>query len=409
MSKDKQIIEDNTQSLLLDNILDSLSSAVFLINKKRDVLKYNKAFIDMFDMNYTLNTNKCFNAINISSKVSGVEYFKLRFKKEDEDAESKKCVLNMAVARAINENISTENQIVEDDYYINGQLKQLFLKFSVKPFKIEGTVYVLVSIDDISEFETAKFDLLKNNMKIKRYNNMYKKELKMAKRVQRSILPKKLFVNEDIKIDFRYFPLGEIGGDFFDFFKIDDDHIGVLLCDVAGHGVPSALITTMIKALLESSKALYLSPKRLMKYINNQIIKILGYCFLTMIYGVINTESKEFTYVRAGHPKPWLLSENAVSTMGIKGNLVLGVDEKIKFEEETVSIDKGSKLILFTDGLIDIGRKNCGYEKEIMNLLKRNSDLNSTDLLTIIEENVKERLRDESHLDDICVMIVESL
>ncbi len=392
---------------LIENVMDSISSAVFLIDQKKDILKYNKAFVKMFSLDFSLNENKCFKAINIQSKKSGVEYFKIRFKAEDNDEASKNCVLNMAVNKAINEGISTEKQIVGDDYFVNGELKHLYLQFSVKPLDIDGERYILVTMDDISEFETAKLDLLKNNIQIKRYNNMYRNELQMAKQVQNSILPKKLFIYNDFIIDFRYFPLGEIGGDYFDFFKIDDNNVGVILCDVAGHGIPSALITTMIKTMVESSRNFYLSPKRLVKYINNQVMKILENCFLTMIYGVINIPTGIFTYVRAGHPKPWLLNENAVSTMGLKNNILLGVDEKAKFEEDRLHIEKGSKLILYTDGLIDIGRKNSGYEKEVIHLLKEESCLNTCDLLNKMGKNIQERLKDDKHQDDICIIIVE--
>ncbi len=394
---------------LIEHIMDSISSAVFLIDQKKDILKYNKAFVKMFSLDFSLNENKCFKAINIQSKKSGVEYFKIRFKPEDNDESSENCVLNMAVNKAINEGISTEKQIVGDDYFVNGELKHLYLQFSVKPLEIEDTKYILVTMEDISEFETAKLNLLKNNMQIKRYNNMYKKELQMAKQVQHSILPKKLFISDDFIIDFRYFPLGEIGGDYFDFFKIDDKNIGLIICDVAGHGIPSALITTMLKTMVESSRNFYLSPKRLVKYINNQVIKILENCFLTMIYGVINIPTGMFTFVRAGHPKPWLLKENTVATIGLKNNILLGVDEKAKFEEDKLHIEKNSKMILYTDGLIDIGRKNSGYEKEIMNLVKEETRLNTCDLLNKMESNIKERLKDEKHQDDICVILVERL
>lgn len=393
----------------VESILNSISSAVFLLDRDKVVLKYNKAFLDMFHFNFHLNEDNCFKSINISSKKSGVEYFKLRFKEEDEDEESRKCIFNYAVKLAMNKNLATENKIVGDEYLVDGKTNQLFLKVTVKPIEIKEEKYVLVIIDDISEFEIAKLSLLKKNMKIKRFNDLYKNEMKMAKKVQSSILPKKQFINEDFRIDFRYFPLGEIGGDFFDFFKIDEHRVGLLLCDVAGHGVPSALITTMIKAMLESSRSISTSPKSLVKYINNQIIKILGDCFLTMIYGVLDTRSGVFTYVRAGHPKPWLLSDHAVSTMGLKTNLLLGVDERVKFEEDTVIIDKGCKLILYTDGLLDTGKKNSGYEKEIVKLLKKESLLKTDKLLDKIEKNIKIRLRDEKHQDDICVIVIERL
>ncbi len=394
---------------LMEYILDSISSAVLLIDQNKDVLKYNKPFIDMFRIDFKLNSRKLFRSINIISRLSGVEYFKIRFNKEDEDDYSRNCLLNIAVNKAIRGNISTKNKIIADEYYDNGELKHLYLSFSVKPLEIAFREYVLITFDDISESEKAKHDLIENNLQIQRYNNIYRSELKTAKKVQSSILPKKAFRNDGFKIDFRYFPLGEIGGDFFDFFKIDEKNIGLLLCDVAGHGVPSALITMMIKTMLESIKQHYLAPKNVVKYINNQLIKILENCYLTMIYGVINIETATFTYVRAGHPKPWLLRDNTVLTLGLNNNIMLGVDEKVKFEEDTVTIEKKNKLILFTDGLIDIGKKNSGYEKEILTLLKDNSSLHTDLILDKIEKNIKERLQDEKHQDDICVIVVERI
>ncbi len=398
-----------SNSELIEQIFNRINSAIFLIDESRDVLEYNKAFEDMFNINYTFNEIKCFKAINIGSKKSGIEYFKLRFKEEDQNKESRRCVLNRAVNRAIKDNLETKNQVVGDEYLVDGEVKHLYLKFSVIPINADNNRFILVTIDDISEFEKVKFNLLKNNMKIKRYNNMYKDELIMARKVQSGILPKKTFKSSGISIDFRYFPLREIGGDFFDFFRIDETHIAVLLCDVAGHGVASALVTTVIKTIIESSKHLYLHPKNLVKYINNQIIKIFDDCFLSMIYGVIDTSNGNFTYVRAGHPKPWLIEKTSISTMGLKTNIILGVDPKAKFEEDSLQLNFGAKLMLFTDGLIDIGRKNSGYEKEIMKLVKEVNTDNPRNTLNKIEKNIKERLKDEKHQDDICVLMIERL
>lgn len=403
---------------LLAAVLNNINSAVFIVDENREIIKYNSLFADMFkndNLDLIESSTFCRNTILCQSKTAAdsksdeddTSYDDTMCKLRPDSPHCLNCYIRSAIENAIYLGKDTVDKMIGREFIEAGQLSRHYFKYSVKPIQIEDSTYALIIIDDVSDIENTKAELIDQNLKIQKYNDVYREELKLANRVQSSIIPKNSFKAKGYTIDFKYFPLGELGGDMFDYFVIDDSHIGVVLCDVMGHGLASALITTMIKATLESSRQFYTYPERLVKYLNDQMISIFEDAYMTMIYGLIDTDKHEFTFVRAGHPKPWLITKTGVSVMGIEDNVMLGVDPNAKFTKETISIDEGSRVLIFTDGLIDIGHKNSGYEKEIIKLVSDYSGHNSHNFLQGLESNINQRLSERSHEDDICVLAIE--
>lgn len=408
ISKGTKKLDKKMGADVLAEVLNNINSAVFVVDKNRHILKYNDMFLKLFGLKnkkmeelFSRHTDLC------QQKTFGLNGNYSDNFTEDHHVHCVNCIIKKAIDKAINFGIETNNELIGREHIDKGILRKIYYKYSVKPIEISKQKLATIIIDDISDVENTKMELLEQNIKIKKYNDLFKDELKLANKIQRSIIPKKSFRTKGYEIDFRYFPLGEVGGDFFDFFKIDEKHIGVLICDVMGHGLASSLVTTMVKATIESSRQFFLEPNKLVKYLNNQMIKIFEDEYMTMIYGLIDTSKHNFIFVRAGHPKPWFINKNSVTVMGMEDNIMLGVDKRAKFNCESFHIEKGSKIMIFTDGLTDIGKQNSGYEKELINMVEQYSQDKTEDLLDRIEENVGIRLKEDVHPDDICVLTIE--
>ncbi len=395
----QKILDADVGADVLAVVLNNINSAVFVVDKDRHILKYNNVFLDFFGIK-----GKDIDTIFCETPVFGDKLARnVSVSEERENPRHQiNCAIKTAIDIAIVEGKETKNQILKGECVLDHAFKNLHYKFSVKPLNIEGEVYAIIIIDDITDIENTKLE-------IQKFNDLLKADLKLANKVQMSIIPKKRLQAQGYNLDFRYFPLGEVGGDVFDYFTIDKTHIGVLICDVMGHGLASSLVTTMVKATIESSRQLFLSPNKLVKYLNNQIIKIFENAYLTAIYGVIDTKNNTFTFVRAGHPRPWRLNKNSVTVMGMQNNIMLGVDPKARFKEDSFSIEKNSKIMIYTDGLIDIGKQNSGYESEVIRMVEESSGAKTCVLLDNIAENVGKRLEDQIHADDICVIVIERL
>lgn len=140
-----------------------------------------------------------------------------------------------------------------------------------------------------------------------RYSQLHK-ELVIATELQKSFLPQVVPQYDKLDIEVLYKPSSFIGGDFYDFFEIDKTHLGIIICDVKGHGVASAMITATIKFQLYHLRNKYLYPAQLLEQLNYSLEQFFSHTandfFVTACYGVLNLEDDTFCYSNAGHSYP---------------------------------------------------------------------------------------------------------
>jgi serine phosphatase RsbU (regulator of sigma subunit) len=191
-------------------------------------------------------------------------------------------------------------------------------------------------------------------------------ELEVAREIQISLIPSELPDIRGFNFSSRYIPTGKVGGDMFDIIKIDQDHIAILIYDVSGHGVPAAFICAMAKMCFTNNIARYKSAKKILEEVNMEItMAVKTEHYLTAFLGIVNLKTNKMTYCRAGHCEPILLSRNGTSynILNAKG-FFIGLFEKTVFEQKTVALNSGDKLLLFTDGLFEgFNKKNEPYGK----------------------------------------------
>jgi sigma-B regulation protein RsbU (phosphoserine phosphatase) len=180
------------------------------------------------------------------------------------------------------------------------------------------------------------------------------RELDIARRIQSSILPQSMPRIPGLTIAARYRPMTAVAGDFYDFLDIDPMRIGILVADVSGHGVPAALIASMVKVALAAQRDHAANPAAVLAGMNATLCGRLAGQYVTAAYLFIDMQSRLIRYGAAGHP-PMLLStrsDGAVNEVEQNG-LILGFLEKTNYMQLERPLSAGDRLLLYTDGLIE--------------------------------------------------------
>ena len=188
--------------------------------------------------------------------------------------------------------------------------------------------------------------------------DLIQKELHAASEVQQSILPKKFSI---FPAEYPYdlyaemVPAKEVGGDFYDFFMLDDNQLGLVIGDVSGKGMASALFMAISRTLLKAVAHKGYPPADCLEQVNYLLSQDNPSCmFVTLFYGVLNLSTRTLIYCNGGHNFPYLVHSNgAVSALEGSSNIALGIVEDAKFEANTIQIEAGQQLILYTDGITE--------------------------------------------------------
>ncbi len=211
-----------------------------------------------------------------------------------------------------------------------------------------------------------------------------KQELEIAKKIQLAILPHTLPEITGLSINARYEPMTEIGGDFYDFLHLDGRRIGVLIADVTGHGVPAALISSMVKIAYYMSADSAADPAGLLEKMNASLIDHIYGRFITAFYAFIDLHEMKMTYSNAAHWPMYIHTKanGELRELTVKGKLI-GLNRDEKYNNITIDIKKGERLVFFTDGVVE--EKNIDGEfldeKNLEKLIKENPSKSPGELL----------------------------
>jgi phosphoserine phosphatase RsbU/P len=178
------------------------------------------------------------------------------------------------------------------------------------------------------------------------------RELDTARQIQLSILPREIPAIAGLDIAARYIPMTSVAGDFYDFIVIDEKRIGILVADVSGHGMPAALISSMLKIALGAQTSCALDPVLVLTGLNQALYgKFKGH-FVTAAYVVIDTEKQTINYAGAGHPPIILRDRAAAATRDFMENgLFLGYFPEVTYTSVELPFKPGDSCLLYTDGI----------------------------------------------------------
>lgn len=180
------------------------------------------------------------------------------------------------------------------------------------------------------------------------------RELKIAQQIQSSILPQAMPRVAGLTIAAHYRPMTAVAGDFYDFLEVDPHRLGILVADVSGHGVPAALIASMIKVALAAQREHAHSPAAVLGGMNQTLCGQLADQYVTAAYLFLDLRSRTIRYAAAGHP-PMLRSSRAEGRVDevVNNGLLLGFIENTSYEESEYPLQGDDRFLLYTDGLLE--------------------------------------------------------
>jgi len=241
-------------------------------------------------------------------------------------------------------------------------------------------------------------------------------ELELARKIQADMLPNIYPAFPDRK-EFDIYatmtPAKEVGGDFYDFFLVDDDHLGMVMADVSGKGVPAALFMMMTKILINNYAMQGGSPARVLEQTNTAICKKNDEeMFVTVWLGILEISTGKITASNAGHEFPIIKkADGGYEIFKDKHGFVVGVMAGLKYKDYEFTLEKGGTLFLYTDGLPEAtdGKDELFGMDRVLDVLNRNKDTGPHDLLPEIQRTVDDFVGNAAQFDDLTMLAVTLL
>ena len=217
-----------------------------------------------------------------------------------------------------------------------------------------------IDLDDLSvtiEKAIEQINFIRQMQKDSDQLQSLKGDLAVAHEIQQAILPRIFppFPEETAHMDIAASmeAAKDIGGDFYDFFRIDKDRIGICIADVSGKGIPAAIFMAVSRTLIRATGIRGVSPAECITYVNRLLTKESVNCmFVTMFYGIYNIRTGEIVYCNAGHNPPYLIkASGAVEPLPMPEDAIVGAIDDMEYHETVLQLDKGDMLLMFTDGV----------------------------------------------------------
>ena len=243
-----------------------------------------------------------------------------------------------------------------------------------------------------------------------------KNDLAIAGEIQQTILPRSFppfpELTEVVDIYASMTPAKDVGGDFYDFFQIDDERIGLVIADVSGKGVPASLFMAVSRTLLRATALRGVSSAECLTYANKLLCKeSLDSMFVTVFYGIYHYKTGMMDYTNAGHNPPYLLrGGRTVECLPVASNFVVGVFDDIEFESNTLTFGIGDTLLLYTDGVTEAfnDKREQFSESNLQDILASMHESSSAkEVVTSVLQSVKTFSGDYPQSDDITSALIK--
>jgi sigma-B regulation protein RsbU (phosphoserine phosphatase) len=247
-------------------------------------------------------------------------------------------------------------------------------------------------------------------------NDRISAELEVASKIQTAMLPHIFSPSPDcteFDIYCSMSPAKVVGGDFYDFFLVGEKTLAFVIADVAGKGVAAALFMVIAKTLIKNNAQMNKSPKQVFEEVNNVLCGNDDGMFVTAFMGYLDAETGELTYVNAGHYPPCIQHSETGDWefLSCKPGFVLAGMENMSYKQQTVTLQKGEKLYLYTDGVTEAQDKSNGLygKKRLITTLNAHKEDNVMRLVNSIKDDIKDFTRGAEQSDDITMLALEFL
>lgn len=239
-------------------------------------------------------------------------------------------------------------------------------------------------------------------------------ELKVASQIQQSILPQitsEFSLRKDFEIYAKMLPAREVGGDFYDFFYLDNDRLGIVIGDVSGKGVPAAIFMAVARTMLRVNALKGEPSDKCLYYVNNLICaENESMMFVTIFYGILNLKTGIFEYCNAGHNPPYIIKNNKeVLPLKLTFDMAIGIKENIEYHIEKILFDPGDFVFLYTDGITEAqdSGDNLFLNSRLESNLENNSSLSPQNITDKILEIISNFSSGVPQSDDITILVLK--
>ena len=297
-------------------------------------------------------------------------------------------------------------------FQMNDRRKGLFTPETIEFFEGIGASIGIALMRKISEQA-----LLESEEKLRQRNNEMEKDLRLAQLVQGKFLANRTTSSEQVGVECRYLPHGAVGGDYFSITPLQEGGMGIFVGDVVGHGISAALFLSLLKAATDRVCRMHgMRPREYLRLLNNELIEYLDFNFVTGIYGYFlfngDPDGTKFIFSNGGHPKPVLFQgrENRADFLDASGT-ILGVFPDLDFEEKAVTLKRGDRLFLYTDGIPEAKNESgqiVGFD-ELRNIIQLSYRPSMGEMLDSILEQVNAHSGANTADDDIVLIGFEIL
>lgn len=285
--------------------------------------------------------------------------------------------------------------------------------------RLENNLNSITVKNEIKSLSESLIDMEKNLVdygeeliEVTSEKERYETELKLAHDIQNSMIPtdfENFNENKGFDIWGSMEAAREVGGDFYDYFQINEDNIGFVIGDVSGKGVTAALIMVKAMTLIQDYAKQYKDLSKVFYEVNNELCK--GNAeglFVTCWFGRLNTKTGEVTYINAGHNPPLIKRESSFEYLNSEPDLVLAAMEDIPYEEHAIQLGHSDMIYLYTDGVTEANDNYKGFygEERLKNILNnhKNDDLNI--IVDSIKKDIDDFCNNQEHFDDTTMFIL---
>jgi len=237
-------------------------------------------------------------------------------------------------------------------------------------------------------------------------------QLEVARQVQLELLPARDPELEGFEISAYNFPTEEVSGDYYDWVRIYDDQIGLVIADVSGKGVPAALLMAFLRASLRAATHIGYAPHISMTKVNYLLWEsIERNQFVTAFYGVLDANNRTLAYSNAGHNPPLLMDADGTAKFEERGGVPLGMFRDTRYYEYFLTIESGQLLVLYTDGLTEAmnsAEEEYGRER-LVEAVKQSRHLSVREIIDHIHRDLIAWTEGQGANDDVTLFIIKAL
>jgi sigma-B regulation protein RsbU (phosphoserine phosphatase) len=243
------------------------------------------------------------------------------------------------------------------------------------------------------------------------------REMQLAREIQRTFLPHHIPDPPGWELNVYWRPAREVAGDFYDFFELPGNRLGMVIADVADKGIPAALFMTLVRTLMRATVYQVSDPAEVLAHVNDVLVPDAEQgMFVTLFYAILSIDTGELAFANAGHNRPMVFEQAQRRIFSLqKGEIALGVLENSHFNSHNVTLNAGDFLVMFTDGITEAFSPqddmygDAGLSETITMVINSAEVVTAIELLESIDSSVQQFVGDAPLLDDLTLVVLHRL